>query len=117
MSEPHTHAIGIDLPERVFKVILAGAIALHDPAANVARVLPSLPVAASPEAYLALGGRLLALDEPARRALSRRLVAEVLAGHTYHHRMAGLLAALGFPAYHRAAKRACADYARRAWRD
>jgi glycosyl transferase family 1 len=117
ISEPHTHAIGIDLPERVFKVILAGAVPLHDPAAKVTRVLPSLPVAASPAEYLALGERLLALDEPARRALSRRLIAEVLDRHTYHHRMGGLLAALGFPAYQLAAARACADYARRAWRD
>jgi Glycosyl transferases group 1 len=117
VSEPHTQAIGIDLPERVFKVILAGAIPLHEPAAGVARALPSLPVAASPEEYLALGERLLALDESARRALSRRLIAEVLDGHTYHHRIAGLLAVLGFPGYERAAARACADYARRAWRD
>ncbi|HEY6478179.1 MAG TPA: glycosyltransferase, partial [Polyangia bacterium] len=97
--------------------ILAGAIPLHDPAANVARVLPSLPVAASPEEYLALGERLLALDETERRALSRRLIGEVLDGHTYHHRIAGLLSALGFPGYEQAAARACADYARRAWRD
>ncbi|HVV50855.1 MAG TPA: glycosyltransferase [Polyangia bacterium] len=116
VSEPHTHALGIDLPERVFKVILAGAVPLHDPAANVRRVLPSLPVAASPEEYLAAGERLLALAEPARRELSRALIAEVLRGHTYPHRMSALLAALGFPGYARAAARAAADYARDAWR-
>jgi hypothetical protein len=117
ISEPHTHDIGIDLPERVFKAVLAGAVPVHDPAANVQRVLPTLAVASTPEEYLALGERVLGLGEPERRELSRRLIAEVLAGHTYHHRMGRLLAALGYPGWDRAARRACADYERLAWRD
>jgi hypothetical protein len=117
ISEPHTHAIGIDLPERVFKVVLSGAIAVHDPALNVGLVLPTLPVASTADAYLALCESVLAMTEQARRDLSRQLIGEVLNGHSYHHRLARLLAALGFDAYGRRAKQACVDYARRCWRD
>jgi hypothetical protein len=37
ISEPHTLAHGIDLPERVFKAALSGAVVVHDPAKGLDR--------------------------------------------------------------------------------
>lgn len=113
ISEPHTHSVGIDLPERVFKVILSGAIPVHDPALNVRLALPSIPVATDPASYGALCEQYIAMDEQARRRISIRLITELIErGHTYHHRVANLLAKLGFGEYVHKAKERCDAFLR-----
>jgi len=96
ISEPHTHRFGIDLPERVFKVALSGALAVHDPAYHLGMVLASVPVGHTPADYIELCQQWLAASDDDRAARAAQQRQEVLAGHTYFHRLARLLHALGF---------------------
>lgn len=94
ISEPHTKSYGFDLPERVFKVIAMGALAIHDWIKRPPG-MKSLIIAETPADLLRECESWLA-KKPAeieKRASKQR--AEVLAGHTYHHRMAFLLHKLG----------------------
>ncbi|MCK9557764.1 MAG: glycosyltransferase [Candidatus Cloacimonetes bacterium] len=97
ISEPHTITSGIDLPERVFKVILSGAVAVHDPAFDISRYLPTSAIwAETPNGYHAKIKDLLRLDANALKEIARKQHKDVLSAHTYHHRMATLLFVLGF---------------------
>lgn len=96
ISEPHTCTYGIDVPERVWKVALAGALPVHDWFPTAARLLPGLPVCRSPGEYITLCKR-FCRDESTRASLAAALRRQVLAAHTYHHRLGDLVAALGFP--------------------
>jgi len=95
--EPHTTQYGIDLPERTFKVILSGALAIHDPVFGLNRYVPSIVMAQNPAQFLELCEHWLnpSRDEE-RKALAEKQRKEVLAEHTYFHRLAGLLVAVGF---------------------
>jgi hypothetical protein len=96
ISEPHTHRFGIDLPERVFKVALSGAVAVHDPAHHLEMVLANVLIGHDPVEYVELCQHWLTASETDRAALATRQRQEVLAGHTYFHRLARLLHALNF---------------------
>jgi len=95
VSEPHTSVYGIDLPERVFKAALCGCLTIHDFVPGFAeRFMPSVIVAKDEHEYATLIEEWQHRRDMRDRAeLQRR---EVLNGHTYFHRMAGLLNALGF---------------------
>ncbi len=96
VSEGHTHSHGIDIPERAFKVALCGALIVHDPVLSLRRMIPSAIVAADPNQF---SERLLYFAKPEnateRIEISQRQRQEVLAQHTYHHRLARLFTALG----------------------
>lgn len=93
ITEMHTVTTGIDLPERAFKVALSGAVVVHDNAAVVKRFIPSAIVANNPAEFVELCKHWSESDE--RDVLADKQRQEVLAGHTYFHRMARLLRSLG----------------------
>jgi hypothetical protein len=96
ISELHTHTHGIDLPERMWKTALAGCLPVHDSAKDLKRYLPSVPIADSPEMFSDLIWHYVK-NEDERKALVAKLKVELFeGGHTYHHRIAGLLSVLGF---------------------
>jgi hypothetical protein len=96
ISEPHTIRYGIDVPERVFKVILSGAIAVHDNAKDLGAVLTTVPMCVSPQKYHSTIKKLCSLDGTDRLILAAAQYKQVAKSHTYHHRLAGLLSRLGF---------------------
>jgi len=96
ISEYHTHTHGIDLPERVWKTLLAGCLPIHDAAKGINRYLPSIPFADSPIHFSDLVSHYVKNDGE-RVSLVQVLKRELLSlGHTYHHRLAGLFKVLGF---------------------
>lgn len=92
ISEPHTHIHGIDLPERVFKAILCGAVAVHDPV-SVATCIDSIIYLTDTPAIDDICN-----NEETRVAIWTKQHNNVLSGHTYHHRLSNLLSVLGFSA-------------------
>lgn len=94
ISEQHTLFYGIDIPERAWKVALSGLLVVHDPATQLKKMMPSALVAANPKEYRELIRYYLKNDDE-RIALVRNQQKEVLANHTYHHRLAKLFLALG----------------------
>lgn len=94
ISEIHTHTHGIDLPERVFKTAAAGCLPIHDNVLNLHRYLPSVPTAGDPDKFKKLI-MYYASNDSERTELCKRIKMEVMSAHTYHHRMATLLNAVG----------------------
>lgn len=95
ISEPHTIATGIDLPERCFKAALSGAAVVHDPAYKIDRYIPHIVVGENPTVYYNKIKDLVHNNDM-RNEISAHQRKDVLLYHTYHHRMATLLTALGF---------------------
>jgi len=96
ISEQHTHSHGIDIPERAFKVALCGGVVVHDAALSLKSMIPNALIAANPSNFRDICHLYCQpSSEEARIELAAQQKAEVLAAHTYHHRMAALLAALG----------------------
>lgn len=95
ISEPHTITSGIDLPERVFKAALSGAVIVHDPALGLDRYLPHAIIASNPKVFHYEIKSLL-LDHSWLPKIAEQQRQDVLVAHTYHHRMATLMTALGF---------------------
>lgn len=96
IAEPHTNRLGFDLPERVFKVAASGTVAVHDSVPGLERFLPSVQSASCPEHFKSLCLHYAGASDSVTSPLARKQRYEVLGAHTYHHRVAGLLAALGF---------------------
>ena len=96
VSEPHTTIHGIDLPERVFKVILSGAVAVHDPVPNLSKYIPSIIMATTPAEYHNMIKELVRLSDSSRTAIALKQYNDVFNSQTYHHRLATLFKALGF---------------------
>jgi hypothetical protein len=95
ISERHTQQYGIDIPERCWKVAACGTLAIHDPVAVIRDHFKTCVVAENAQAMHELVLHFLKEDE-ARRNLAKQQQEEVLASHTYHHRLANLLRELGF---------------------
>jgi hypothetical protein len=95
IAEFHTHQFGIDIPERAFKVALCGMLVIHDAVPTIKRFIPSVVVAQNEQNFADLC-RYYSKNENERIKLVRKQQAEVLANHTYHHRVSTLLSALGF---------------------
>jgi len=98
ISEPHTGKSGIDIPERVFKVILSGLVAIHDPVPGILKELPNLIVTHSPIEFANKVEEVLHLSPGERKILTESQFADVVGNHTYHHRLASLLKHLRFTA-------------------
>lgn len=96
ICEPHTSRYGIDIPERVYKVILSGTIAVHDYVQNISKILPNLLVANDPTDFIDKIKTVLRMDDISRLALARSQFNDVITAHTYHHRLAALLDYLRF---------------------
>ena len=97
VAEPHTTQWGIDLPERVFKVILCGALAIHDPVKGLERFSTNIVMANGPMEFIELCVKWSRPEmEPQRQELARKQRRDILNGHTYFHRLAGLLRTVGF---------------------
>jgi len=97
ISEKHTHTHGIDIPERAFKVALCGSLVVHDPAVSIKRMIPSALVATNQQQFQDWVVHYSRPEHAAERIeLTKRQQTEVLSAHTYHHRMATLLDAVGF---------------------
>lgn len=96
VSEPHTLVWGIDLPERVFKVILSGAVAVHDPVADMSSYLSSVTACFDQDDYVSTVKMICRWDAMKRLELAQKQYSEVCSKHTYHHRMARLFTSLGW---------------------
>lgn len=97
MSEPHVQAYGFDVPERVFKLALCGTLPIHDPVPGLGKSLPGMPMASNPEEYKSLIVHYSRPENSQERVvLADRVREATLSAHTYHHRMSGLLRAVGF---------------------
>lgn len=95
ISEPHTIATGIDLPERAFKAALSGAVVVHDPVPGLNRYIKNVITASNPVAFHATIKSLLQSADDLH-TISHQQRCDVLEAHTYHHRMAALMTTLGF---------------------
>ncbi len=97
IAEKHTHNYGIDIPERVWKVALCGALAIHDHIPTLRDNMPSALIAKNSIEYKEM---ILSYcndsNSNERIKLARQQYSDVINAHTYHHRLAGLLSALGF---------------------
>jgi hypothetical protein len=93
ISEPHTLTTGIDLPERVFKAILAGAVVVHDPVIGIDRYLPHVIIGNNPKDYYKKIAELM-FDDRILEDIAEKQYDDVITAHTYHHRMATLMRAL-----------------------
>lgn len=96
ISEPHTHQYGIDVPERVFKVIMSGAVAIHDNTQSLADQIPSLIIARDPNEFKDLCHYWANVDDDTRMKKANEQRSDVLNGHTYAHRLSKLFESLGF---------------------
>jgi len=97
ISEKHTQQYGIDIPERAFKVALCETLVIHDAVPTLKRMIPSAVVAGNTQDFLEKCVHFSKNNEE-RKALAEKQRQEVLAEHTYHHRMRTLFMALGFVA-------------------
>lgn len=95
MSEPHTYQHGIDMPERAFKLALAGVLYIHDAKEKISEVLEAAVAASTPDEYIKLHQYFINMPEK-RETMAAMQKQEVLSAHTYHHRLAGLLYECGF---------------------
>lgn len=95
MSEKHTQLFGIDIPERAFKLALAGVLAIHDPVPTIKSIMPTIIVATNARDYKDLIIYYIENKEEAA-IMSEKQRQDVLTSNTYHHRCATLLSALGF---------------------
>lgn len=91
--EPHTTKYGIDLPERVWKVVLSGAVAVHDPIVDMKKDFDSLVIARDRVDYISKVRKYINNKE-ARDELWRRQYEEVSRNHSYHARLGLLLSEL-----------------------
>jgi spore maturation protein CgeB len=94
MSEAHTQAYGIDIPERAFKLVLSGVLAIHDPVPTIKSIVPSMVVARDSKDYYDLIMHYIDNPGEASEVASQQLT-DVLKANTYHHRCAALFKTLG----------------------
>lgn len=95
ISELHTHNYGVDVPERVFKAALCGALPVHDTVPSLKKLLPSSVVSQTAKNFVDLCIH-YSENENERLENMRNIRNEVLKNHTYHNRMHTLLSAVGF---------------------
>jgi hypothetical protein len=94
ISERHTQQYGIDIPERCWKVVLCGLLAIHDAVAILRDHFRTCVVSTDPSCMLDLVKYYLNHDEE-RIDLVEKQKQEVLTKHTYHHRLAYFFDAIG----------------------
>lgn len=96
VSEPHTTETGIDVPERVFKAVLCGKLAVHDHVAKFRSYLKTVPSAIDPDDYRKHVSDILRMSPEQQLDLANSQYEEVLSKHTYFARMRTLFKELGF---------------------
>ena len=96
IAEPHTTEWGIDLPERLWKASLCGAVVVHDHVKGLERYMPSVVTASTTEEYIKTCQDLTHLPNAELASLAERQRSEVLKSNTYFRRMAVICDALGF---------------------
>jgi hypothetical protein len=94
ISEPHTKKWGMDVPERAFKAVSSGALAIHDHVPDLPKVFESMVVSEGPEHMEALVTSFLNDRAAAQKVIDAQFD-ELIAKHTYYHRMARMLRDLG----------------------
>jgi hypothetical protein len=99
MVEPHTSRYGIDIPERMFKIPLAGGFTICDPCEGLDRyVNPEIfPIAKDVDDYARLINYYIKHDGE-RIKLRRKQRLEILKEHTYFSRIQGFLRFSGYEA-------------------
>ena len=97
--EPHTTAFGIDIPERMFKIPLAGGFTVLDPCVGIERFVPKdvFPIAKNPSHYLDLIMYYVKNDK-IREDLKKKQRLAIMKDHTYFSRIQGFLRFGRFPA-------------------
>jgi len=93
ICEPHTSVYGIDIPERVFKVILCGVMPVMDKVAGFDKVINGVPTADDPAEYKRL---VIEHANDFNRDKVNYLIMQILQSHTYLHRMRNICKATGF---------------------
>lgn len=88
ISEEHTHIYGIDIPERVFKTALSGAIPIHD-TKRVCDLFPEVIASSSADNF-----KDLCINTKYTSELGDKYRRLVLDNHTYHHRLMRLFSDL-----------------------
>ena len=95
ISERHTQQYGIDIPERAFKVVLCGCLAVHDPVPRLNAIIPDIVMGSDADDYIQKCQYYIQ-HENERIDLAEKQRQCVLNNHTYHHRISNLLRVLGF---------------------
>ena len=97
VCEPHTTVHRIDIPERLFKVILSGGIAVHDRIDGINDVIKSV-ISSTDEYDYARNIHEICVDmnDEDRKNLADKQYNDIISNHTYHHRVARLLSDIGF---------------------
>lgn len=96
VAEPHTSEFGIDLPERLFKAALCGALIIHDRVIGLERYVPSAIIAKNPEEFKSLCKYWAQKEqEKERLELAEKQRLEVLRSNTYFDRIATLFMGIG----------------------
>jgi hypothetical protein len=97
--EPHTSRYGIDIPERMFKIPLAGGFTILDPCEGIERYISSdiFPIAKNPNDYRKLITYYINHDEE-RERLQKQQNLVTLQNHTYFSRIQGFLRFSGYEA-------------------
>ena len=95
-SEPHTKELGIDVPERVFKLPLAGVVAVHDNVPFLGQMMPKVPIG---KTAMAVAELCMSLAEHDMNHLAVHIAQKhwVLTHHTYFCRLKSLAEALNMP--------------------
>lgn len=90
--EPHTTTFGIDIPERMFKIPLAGGFTVLDPCAGIERLVSRdvFPIAKNPSHYLDLIAYYVKNDK-IREDLKKKQRLAIMKDHTYFSRIQGFL--------------------------
>lgn len=97
ISERHTQQFGIDIPERAWKLALCGTLVVHDPVPTMKEQFESVIMAQNAQQYMDICFEFSRPENAERRTkLAELQKQEVLAKHTYHHRLAGLFRQLGW---------------------
>lgn len=96
VSEPHTLVWGIDLPERMFKVILSGMIAVHDPVADLDKLFDTILWCHDPDNYFYTIKSINKYSIEKKLEIAKSQYTEISSNHTYHDRMANLLRSVGY---------------------
>lgn len=95
VSERHTQKHGIDVPERVWKLALCGTASVHDCVPTLKENFDNAVIAKDPSDFKERCINLIE-DDAERCNIAINQMNEVLEKHTYHHRMANILEALGY---------------------
>lgn len=97
ISERHTQQFGIDVPERAWKLALCGVLVVHDPVPTLRPHFETALVAQDANQFKSMIIK-YSRDEcqEERLELAEKQKQEILAKHTYHHRMATLFTSLGW---------------------